>query len=267
MKISCVQLDMKLALTQADVDSNYAHAQEMIRKTIEQEKPDVVVLPETWNIGFFPKEDLAAVCDPNGERTIREIGALAKEYKTNIVAGSVGTVRDGKCFNTSYVFDREGNCVYVYDKMHSFSPSGEHIAFDYGRTYDTFQLDGVNCGLIICYDIRFPELTRSITLKGVDVMFVVAQWPAIRTPHIDTLTLARAIENQMFLAFTNSVGTAYGTTCGGSSALIDPWGVRLAHAGDKEEIISADFDLSVIKGIRESINVFRDRKPELYKVH
>jgi len=267
MKVTCVQMDMRLALTQADVDSNYAHARELIQKAVEQEHPDVVVLPETWNIGFFPKENLSDMCDLNGERTIREISALAKEYKTNIVAGSVGVVKDGKCCNTAYVFDREGNCVYSYDKMHCFSPSGEHEFFESGRTYDTFVLDGVNCGLIICYDIRFPELTRSITVKGVDVMFVVAQWPKIRVPHIDVLTMARAIENQMFLAFTNSVGTAYGSTCGGSSALIDPWGVRLAHAGDQEEIISADFDLSVIKGIRESINVFRDRKPELYKIN
>ena len=267
MKISCVQMDMKLALSQADLAFNFAHAEEMVRKTIEQEKPDVVVLPETWNIGFFPKENLSEMCDADGKRTKALMSGLAREYKTNIVAGSVGTLREGKCYNTAYVFDREGNCVYTYDKMHCFSPSGEHEAFEYGREYGTFQLDGVNCGLIICYDIRFCELVRSIALKGVDVMFVVAQWPALRTAHIDTLTLARAIENQMFLAFTNSVATAYGCTCGGSSALIDPWGVRLAHAGDQEEIISADFDLSIVQGIRESINVFRDRKPELYKVH
>ena len=67
-------------------------------------------------------------------------------------------------------------------------------------------------------------------------------------------------------ALTNSVATAYGTTCGGSSALIDPWGVRLAHAGDREEVITADFDLSIVKGIREGINVFRDRQPELYNI-
>ena len=266
MKISCVQMDMKLALSQADLDFNFAHAEEMVRKTIRQEKPDVVVLPETWNIGFFPKENLEGMCDAEGSRTKELMSRLAKEYKTNIVAGSVGTLREGKCYNTAYVFNREGECVYTYDKMHCFSPSGEDKAFEYGRSYSNFQLDGVNCGLVICYDIRFCELVRSIALKGVDVMFVVAQWPALRTAHIDILTQARAIENQMFLAFTNSVATAYGTTCGGSSALIDPWGVRLAHAGEGEEILSADFDLSTIQNIRESINVFRDRKPELYQI-
>ena len=266
MRVSCIQMDNRLGLTQADVDANFAHAKEMIRKTIEAEHPDVVCLPETWNVGFFPKGDFSALCDDDGKRVKEEIGSLAKEYHTNIVAGSVGNLRDGKICNTAFVFDREGRCVYSYDKIHGFSPSGEPEVFQGGKSYDTFQLDGVNCGLIICYDIRFPELTRSITLKGVDVFFVVSQWPAIRTAHLDSLSQARAIENQMFLALTNSVATAYGTTCGGSSALIDPWGVRLAHAGDQEEVITADFDLSIVKGIREGINVFRDRQPELYNI-
>lgn len=260
MKISCIQMDMKLA----DADYNFKHAQELIRDTVNREHPDVVVLPETWNVGFFPTENLEQYCDVDGARITRELGGLAKELKTNLVAGSVGNVKNGKVYNTAFVFNREGDCVYTYDKIHLFTPSGEHDYFTYGDHYDTFQLDGVPCGLVICYDIRFPELTRSIALKGIDVLFVVSQWPAIRTLHIDTLTQARAIENQVFLALTNSCGTAYATKFGGSSALIDPWGTRLAHAGSEEEVITADFDLSIIKDIRASINVFQDRKPTLY---
>ena len=93
--------------------------------------------------GFFPKENLSEMCDADGKRTKALMSGLAREYKTNIVAGSVGTLREGKCYNTAYVFDREGNCVYAYDKMHCFSPSGEHEAFEYGREYGTFQVDGV----------------------------------------------------------------------------------------------------------------------------
>ena len=103
-----------------------------------------------------------------------------------------------------------------------------------------------------------------MTLEGVDLLFVVAQWPEKRTSHIVTLARARAIENQMFLALCNSVGAAGETRCGGHSAIIDPWGEYLAQAWDGEEIISAEADFSVIDGIRSSINVFRDRRPELY---
>ena len=129
-----------------------------------------------------------------------------------------------------------------------------------------FELDGRPCGLIICYDLRFPELTRSMTLEGVDLLFVVAQWPEKRTMHLETLARARAIENQMFLALCNSVGAAGETRCGGHSAIIDPWDEYLAQAWDSEATITSELDFSVIEGIRSSINVFRDRRPELYKV-
>ena len=95
-------------------------------------------------------------------------------------------------------------------------------------------------------------------------MFVVAQWTVGRSMHLDTLARARAIENQMFLALCNSVGTAGDTKNGGHSAIIDPWGEYLAKAGEAEEVISGQLDFSVIEGIRSSINVFRDRRPELY---
>lgn len=266
MRVSCVQMDMRLPQSSVDVDHNYEHAKELIRSTCEREYPDVVVLPETWNVGFFPKENLEEYCDKNGERTKSEFGALAKELNVNIVAGSVADVREGKVWNTAYVFDRSGECVYSYDKIHLFSPSGEHHAFESGDHYARFQLDSVNCGLIICYDIRFCELVRSVALQGIDILFVVSQWPAARARHLDVLAQARAIENQMFLVLTNSCGTAYTTTCGGGSMVIDPWGVPLARAGTTEEVITAELDMSVIEGIRNSINVFNDRRPNLYRI-
>ena len=99
-----------------------------------------------------------------------------------------------------------------------------------------------------------------------DLLFVVSQWPEKRSLHLQTLSRARAIENQMFLVLCNSCGTAGETRYGGGSALIDPWGETLAQAGREEEILAADLDFSVIDGIRSSINVFRDRRPELYHV-
>ena len=105
-----------------------------------------------------------------------------------------------------------------------------------------------------------------MALEGLDLLFVPAQWPEKRTMHLETLARARAIENQMFLALCNSVGTAGDVRCGGHSAVIDPWGEYLARAGDQEEIISGTADFSVIDGIRSSINVFRDRRPELYTI-
>lgn len=257
MRVSCVQLDMKLG----DVKANFAHAEAMIREAVNRDHPDTVVLPETWNTGFFPQE-LAPCADDDGKATKALCSALAKELHINIVAGSVANRRADGYYNTAYVFDRSGNLVAEYDKTHLFTPSGEHNFFRMGSRTCRFTLEGIPCGLIICYDIRFPELIRSLTVQGVDLLFVVSQWPAKRAMHLDTLARARAIENQTFLALCNSA--AADTACAGHSAIIDPWGEYLAQAGETEEIISADLDFSVIQGIRESINVFRDRRPDLY---
>ena len=257
MRVSCVQLDMKLG----DVKANFAHAEAMIREAVNRDHPDTVVLPETWNTGFFPQE-LAPCADDDGKATKALCSALAKELHINIVAGSVANRRADGYYNTAYVFDRSGEVIAEYDKTHLFTPSGEHNFFRLGSRTCRFTLEGIPCGLIICYDIRFPELIRSLTVQGVDLLFVVSQWPAKRAMHLDTLARARAIENQTFLALCNSA--AADTACAGHSAIIDPWGEYLAQAGETEEIISAQLDFSIIQGIRESINVFRDRRPDLY---
>ncbi len=278
MRIACCQMDVRLG----DAACNFDHALELVRKAAAS-GADVIMLPETWNLGFFPK-NAVFIDDLNGEMVKNTFAALAKELHVNIVAGSVIrsvgkisveqndncliplTTFKGTVFNTAYVFDREGECVASYDKTHLFTPMGEHEYFTPGDRLCTFTLDGVKCGLIICYDLRFPELTRSLVLQGADLLFVPAEWPAVRVAHWQTLNRARAIENQIFLACCNGCGTAGETVYGGSSAVYDPWGEILAQAGAKEEIILADCDFSVKEKIRESINVFRDRRPELYKL-
>ena len=105
-----------------------------------------------------------------------------------------------------------------------------------------------------------------MALRGLDVLFVVAQWPDVRIGHLNCLAQARAIENQMFVAVCNSCGAAGETQYGGNSVIIDPWGQVLCRAGGGEETVSAACDLAILQDIRNRINVFRDRKPELYQV-
>ena len=172
--------------------------------------------------------------------------------------------KNGGIYNTAYVFDRSGKAAAEYDKIHLFTYAKEEEHFQPGDHLCRFTLDGQRCALIICYDLRFPELTRTLAVEGLDLLFVPAQWPDKRSMHLQTLARARAIENQMFLVLCNSVGTAGSTRCGGGSAVIDPWGEYLAWARDEEEVITAEADFGVLEGIRSGINVFRDRRPELY---
>lgn len=199
-----------------------------------------------------------------GKRQKLFFGNLAKRFNVNIVAGSVSDLRGENVYNTAYIFDRKGNCIASYDKTHLFSPMGEHISYIKGDHLCRFELDGVPCGIIICYDIRFPELTRALALEGMDILFTVSQWPAVRSAHLQTLTASRAIENQVFLACCNSCGTAGTTVYGGGSVILDPLGQVLARAGEHEQLITAEFDLDTLSQIRGSIPVFKDRRPELY---
>lgn len=261
MKISCVQMNMRLGAP----DENFAHAAQLLRQAAAAQ-PDVLVLPETWNTGFFPQENLAALSDADGQRVKAELGALAAQLHINLVAGSVANRRGDRVYNTAYVFDRQGACIASYDKTHLFTPMCEQNAFAYGDHLCSFVLDGVHCGLITCYDVRFPELIRTLALRKLDVLFVTAQWPTARIAHLNCLTQARAIENQMFVAVCNSCGTAGQTKYGGNSAVIDPWGEILCRAGSGEEIVQADCDISICQEIRSRIHVFRDRRPELYQL-
>ena len=259
MKVTCLQMNMKLGCP----EENFAHAEQLICNAMK-DNADVLVLPETWNTGFFPKENLAELSCKDGDEVKSRIGGLAKQYSVNIVAGSASNVRDRKVFNTAMVFDRDGECIAEYDKTHLFTPMEEDDYYACGDHLCRFTLDGVKCGIIICYDVRFPELIRKLALKGMDMLFVVSQWPKERIFHLRTLTAARAIENQMFVVYCNSCGTAGKTVYGGNSAIIEPFGKTIALAGETEEIISSICDMQILSDIRSSIPVFRDRRPELY---
>lgn len=254
-------MDMRLGAP----EENFKRAEKLIEQAALDDC-DVIVLPETWNTGFFPKENLADLADKDGQAVQSRIGALAAKYRVNIVAGSVANRRGSDVFNSAYVFDRAGKTVAVYDKTHLFTPMGEDNYFKKGDHLSPFTLDGVRCGIIICYDVRFPELTRSYAVEGMDVLFVVSQWPRVRIPHLLALTRARAIENQAFVVCCNSCGSAGDTVYGGNSSVHDPWGETLGQAGGDEEILRADCDLTILQNIRETINVFRDRRPELYRI-
>lgn len=260
-KISLIQMDVALGKP----EENFKQAVELM-KTAMEAKPDILVLPETLNVGFFPKEGLQELADVNGETTKKVFGTFAKERQVNIVAGSVANKKGDSVYNTLYAFDREGNVVCEYDKVHGFTPSGEHNYFKGGSEVINFTLDGMKCSSVICYDVRFPELIRTATLKGVDLMFIPAHWPLIRKAHWVTLVTARAIENQMFVCAVNGCGCAGETKYGGNSLLVNPWGEEICHLGTEEEIQTGEVDMDIIQGIRESINIFRDRKPEYYKL-
>ena len=256
-RLTLIQMDVHVN----DVEYNYNRVQELLNQSLS-ESPDIIVLPETWNTGFYPSTELINIADNNGERTKALLSAFSKEHNVNIVA--VG--KDNLVFNTSYVYNRSGELVGEYSKMHGFSPAKEDKYFASGTHTTHFKLDGIPCSTVICYDIRFPELVRMAALPDTELLFVPAQWPTMRLRHWQVLNEVRAIENQLFVCAVNGCGTVGRVQSTGHSAVYDPWGTNLLEMDTNEGIASIDINLTVVEDIRKKINIFRDRKPELYNL-
>ena len=260
MKLSILQMNIQFGNFEANLDT-----MERLLAEAMQQRPDAVLLPELWDVGFYPRP-IARYADPDGTLVRKILSGLAAKYQINIIGGSIANRIGQHVFNTSYVFDRTGHLVSTYHKTHLFSPQGEQLDFTPGDAIMTYTIDGIRCATLICYDIRFPELVRQLALQDISLLFLPAAWPIERLMHWQTLTRARAIENQIFLAAANGAGVLNDSfQFGGHSCIIDPWGEILAHADEHESILHANLKLAIRSQIRESMNIFADRRPELYK--
>ncbi|MCP0887875.1 carbon-nitrogen family hydrolase [Ligilactobacillus sp. WILCCON 0076] len=262
MKVALIQIDIK----RGDTEVNYAHALEMMRQALAiEKKPDVLVLPEMWNIGYALKQ-LSQKADVDGTETKRILQEFAQKNDVNIVAGSVATNKAGKFYNTNYVFSRNGQIINDYDKVHLFGLMQEDRFISSGTQRSNFNLDEIPASAVICYDIRFPEWLRTLMAQGSQILFVSAQWPVPRIKQWEILLQARAIENQAYVVAVNRVGDERRDSFNGHSMVIDPLGNIVVQAkSEAEEIVYADLDLEQVAKVRGVIPVFNDRRPELYR--
>ncbi|MDF2717468.1 MAG: nitrilase [Paenibacillus sp.] len=261
-KLTIAMLQMDIAI--GEPDANFAKLAQMMEEAVRTDpKPDVIVFPEMWNTGYA-LDRIRDIADRNGERTAAFISGFCRKHGVNVVAGSVAELDGERVRNTIYAFDREGNRTAEYSKIHLFRLMDEEKYLHAGDRPGLLDVDGVLSGMMICYDIRFPELTRKLALGGAKLLFVPAEWPHPRLHHWKTLLTARAIENQMYVVACNRVGTSGTTSFFGHSMVIDPWGEIMAEGDESERILTAEIDLSVVDKVRSTIPVFADRRPELY---
>lgn len=263
------QQKLRIALIQMDIaagepDTNFQKLEQMMEEAVCAEpKPDVLICPEMWNTGYA-LERIRTIADHGGERTSAWASAFARKYRVHVIAGSIAEQTGDEVRNTMYVYNRDGERTASYSKIHLFRLMEEEKYLQAGDEPGRFELEGVAAGAMICYDIRFPELTRKLALGGAKVLFVPAEWPHPRLHHWRTLLTARAIENQMYVVACNRVGTSGKTSFFGHSMVIDPWGEIVAEGDEQERILTADLDLAVVDAVRSKIPVFADRRPELY---
>jgi omega-amidase len=232
---------------------------------------DVVVFPE--HFAYFPDNSEAHLIKEIPDIFIRTFSVYAKTYNTYIIAGTVANRRDGKIYNTSLLFDRRGEVVGSYDKIHLFDAlnaakgnresdlitPGDHV-FTYGADFGKI-------GIIVCYDVRFPELSRTLALKGAEYLFVPTAFFMPRFDHWQSLIKNTALQNSMYVAGANLTNPAGGPNryCG-RSLIADPWGIAIATASDKPGFIQAYVDADYPKQIRDAAGTFNNRVPSIYDI-
>ncbi|KRN17958.1 carbon-nitrogen family hydrolase [Limosilactobacillus fermentum] len=259
MRVAIDQLDVALARP----DQNFAQVAADVKEAAKA-GADVIVIPEMWNTGYA-LDQLGDLADLDGQRTKQILARLARDNQINIVGGSVAIKRGKRFYNTTYVYDRTGQLVGDYDKVHLFGLMNEGEFISAGHAPNRFALDGVKAASAICYDLRFPEWLRTIFKGGSQILFLPAQWPVQRIDQWRILLQARAIENQCFVVAVNRVGDDAANHFGGNSMVIDPLGKVLFEAGEEQGLFYVDIDPAEALAIRGPIPVFNDRRPDLYE--
>jgi predicted amidohydrolase len=269
LRVAAVQLN-----STADVAVNMALADRLTRAAAA-DGAELIVLPEKWT-ALGSDEDQRAAAQPLDGPAIEWARATARELGVEIVAGSILERVPGqeKLSNTSVHIDGGGEIKAVYRKVHMFDvevgghiyresqieQAGEEIVLSSTAT-------GIELGMSVCYDLRFPELYRILAVRGARIIIVPAAFTLATTrDHWETLVRARAIENQAFVIAANQFGAhPAGQHSGGRSMIVDPWGIVLAQASDRDGHIAADLDLERQREIRASLPSLANRRPQAYR--
>jgi predicted amidohydrolase len=269
MRIAVIQL------AYGDEESVEQRTERVAAMVRAQAGHDLVVLPELWSAGGFDypawEQRAQAVDGP----VAQAMAAAARDAGVMLHAGSiVERPADGQrgpegkdLWNTSLVFDREGDLVAAYRKIHRFGfGAGEPKLMEAGDRLalvdvpDSAGGPAARAALSTCYDLRFPELYRAQVDAGATMFVIPAAWPMARVRHWTLLAHARAIEDQCVVVACNTAGTHAGHEMGGHSQVVLPTGDVLAVAGSGEQVLSVEVDMTAVDEYRESFPVLRDRR-------
>lgn len=246
MKISILQLDLV-----------WENPQENLRKAdaaiASAPGADLYVLPEMFPTGFCTVPD--GVAEPEGGLVLQWMKDRAARTDAAL-AGSVAVWHEGRYYNRFYFVTPDGSVTW-YDKKHLFTYGGEHERFTAGDRRVVTEFRGVRIMLLVCYDLRFPIWSRNH--GDYDMILYVASWPFTRMNAWKSLLVARAIENQCYVAGVNRVGKDPSNEYGGGSMVIDPYGKMIASCEDGVECsASAEIDIPMLEAFREKFPVLND---------
>jgi predicted amidohydrolase len=264
MRVAIAQLS-----TSVDKTANLEKAIQYIAKA-KSFGADFVIIPEFYMALATPKSGVLPVdaAEPLDGPFVTALKEAARANEIYVICGLYETKLDDqkRAYNTTVFIDRSGQLVHSYRKTHLYDAFSYHESdtiIPGDNQYKIVETEFGKIGLMVCYELRFPEIARQFALQGADILFVPAGWVAgsMKEDHWQTLIRARAIENTMFVCGANLVGDIFS----GRSIIVDPMGVILASAGEEETLIVSDIDLDRIRRVREKLPSVRHRKPEFYR--
>ena len=267
MKVAAIQMP-----TVKDKIQNIRTAGTYIEK-IKAENPDFVILPEMFCCPY-QTENFPVYAEKEGGPSWQAMSDYARKYHIYLIAGSMPEADDvGKVYNTSYIFDRDGKQIGKHRKAHLFDinvKNGQYFkesdtltSGDHATVFDT---EFGKMGVMICYDIRFPEFARTMALDGARMIFVPAAFNMTTGPaHWELTFRARALDNQIYmLGCAPARDTQAGYISWGHSIVTDPWGKVMKQLDEKEGILIEEIDLDREDQIREQLPLLKHRKSEMY---
>jgi omega-amidase len=262
VKVAAAQISCALG----DVDSNVRKVRDFTKRA-KGSGAELIVFPEMADTGYA----LAAIkksATTWKEGAVPQLEQIARELSVAIVCG-VSELEGDRIYNSQVFIDASGKLAAKYRKTHLAAGErvNERSCFAAGDKFVSHKSDNFTFGLTICYDLRFPEVCRTLaTEQGANVFLNSSAWPIVRVEHLRIFALARAVENQSYLILANRVGVDDGGTLCGTSVIIDPYGAILtAASADREEIIYADISKDVVDLVRDRMRVFEHRRSDLYK--
>ena len=246
-----------------DKEANLKRMKDIVRKT----KGKIVIFPELNLTGYMPRDDLFGQAETASSPMIKAIVRLAKDTKKDIVFGAPmkGERMPGVVYNSCLLAAGTGK-LFRYDKMYlpTFGPFEEKVFFAEGKGVVVGDGRHARIGLMICYDMFFPELAKLETLLGAQILVNISAAPTTSRPFFRRVMPGRAVENAIFVAYSNMVGVHGSLVFGGGSVLYGPRGEEIVRAKDLEpDIVEAEIDLADIDIARRFRPVVRDSRPEI----
>ena len=262
-KIALAQIGCK----RADKKENLKKIENFVEKAKNQ-SADLIVFPELSLTGYVVRDQIYELAETIPGPSTQVIEKIAEKTQTYIVFGmpELSEKTQATIYNTAVLVGPKGY-IGKYRKMYlpTHSVFEEKRYFRPGYQAVAFDTEIGKIGLIICYDIFFPEVSRLTRLKGAQLIVCISASPAVRKTFFEILTAARAIENTAFLAYVNLVGIENGLQFWGGSRLIAPNGKVLAKAKyDEEDLVMCDVNYNDIKPIETFVPTLKDLRPELF---